>query len=67
LAAFDGSTATESRESTFDDPSAWQNLEAPRGVGTFDDFQRPFADTLQRLPQFIAGISTAEKIWRSQR
>src|SRR3979409_532272 len=51
-------TATEPRKSTFDDPSAGQNFEALRGVGTFDDFYRPFADALQRLAQFISVIST---------
>ena len=54
-------TTTEPRESTFDDPSAWQNFESLRRVGTFDDFYRPFADTLQRLPQFISGIAAIGK------
>ena len=35
-------TATEPCESSFDDPSARQNFEALRGVGAFDDFDRPF-------------------------
>jgi hypothetical protein len=30
-------------------PSAGQNFEALRRVGTFDDFYRPFADALQSL------------------
>ncbi len=51
-------TATEPCESTFDDPSAGQNFEALRRVGTFDDFYRPFADALQSLAQFISGITT---------
>jgi len=51
-------TATEPCESTFDDPSAGQNFEALRRVGTFDDFYCPFADTLQSLAQFISGITT---------
>src|SRR5258707_1140910 len=50
-----------SHASTFDDPSAWQNFEALRCVGTFDDFYRPFADTLQSLPQFPSGIPTIGK------
>jgi hypothetical protein len=54
-------TSTEPCESTFDDPSAWQNFEALRRVGTFDDFNRPFADTLQSLPQFISSIATIGK------
>src|ERR1700704_1172900 len=54
-------TAPEPRKSTFDDPSAGQNFEALRGVGTFDDFYRPFADALQRLAQFISGIATIGK------
>ena len=54
-------TATEPRKSTFDDPSAGQNFEALRGVGTFDDFYRPFADAIQRFAQFISGIATIGK------
>jgi hypothetical protein len=54
-------TATKPCESTFDDPSAWQNFEALRRVGTFDDFYRPCTDTLQSLPQFISGIATIGK------
>ncbi len=53
--------ATKPCESTFDDPSAWQNFEALRRVGTFDNFYHPFADTLQGLPQFISGIATIGK------
>jgi hypothetical protein len=51
-------TATEPCESTFDDPSAGQDFEALRHVGTFDDFYRPFANALQSLAQFISGIAT---------
>jgi hypothetical protein len=54
----ESATATEPCESTFDDPSAGQNFEALRRVGTFDDFYRPFADALQSLAQFISGITT---------
>src|SRR6202043_2407931 len=54
-------TATDPCESTFDDPSAWQNFKALRRVGTFDDFYRPFPDTLQSLAQFISGIATIGK------
>ena len=54
-------TATEPCESTFDDPSAGQNFEALRRVGTFDDLYRPFADALQSLAQFISGIATIGK------
>jgi len=54
-------TATEPCESTFDNPSAWQNFKALRRVGTFDDFYRPFPDTLQSLAQFISGIATIGK------
>jgi hypothetical protein len=50
-------TATKPCESTL----AWQNFEALRRVGTFDDFYLPFADTLQSLPQFISGIATIGK------
>ena len=51
-------TAAEPCESSFDDPSAWQNFEALRGVGTFDNFYRPFADALQSRAQFLSGIAT---------
>jgi hypothetical protein len=54
-------TATKPCESTFDDPSAGQNFKALRRVGTFDDFYRPFADTLQILAQFVSGIATVGK------
>ena len=54
-------TATEPCESTFDNPSAGQNFEALRRVGTFDDFYRPFADTLQSPAQFFSGIATIGK------
>jgi len=54
-------TATEPCESTFDNPSAWQNFEALRRVRTLDDFYRPFADALQSLAQFISSIATIGK------
>jgi hypothetical protein len=54
----EAATATEPCESSFDDPSAGQNFEAPGRVGTFDGLYRPFADTLERLPQLIAGVTT---------
>jgi len=54
-------TATEPRESTFDNPSAWQNFEALRRVRTLDDFYRPFADARQSLAQFISSIATIGK------
>ena len=54
-------TATEPCESAFDDPSARQNFEALRRVGTFDDFYRPFADARQSLAQFISSIATIGK------
>ncbi len=54
-------TTADPCKSSFDDPSAGQNFEALRRVGTFDDFYRPFADTLQSLAQFISGIATVGK------
>jgi hypothetical protein len=53
-------TATKPCENTFDDTFAWQNFEALRRVGTFDDSYCPFADTLS-LAQFIFGIATIGK------
>jgi hypothetical protein len=47
-------TATKPCESTFEDPSAWQNFEALRRVGTFDNFYFPFADRYLR-GLFVAG------------
>jgi len=54
-------TATEPCESTFDNPSAWENFEALRRVRTLDDFYRPFADARQSLAQFISSIATIGK------
>ena len=53
--------AAEPCESSFDDPSARQNFEALRGVGAFDDFDRPFAHALQRLTQFLPGIAAVSE------
>ena len=47
-------TATEPCESTFDDPSAGQNFEALRRVGTFDDFYRPFVNGGDKMCQMAA-------------
>ena len=40
-------TATEPTKSLFDEPSAWQNLEALCTVGPLDDFCLPFSDTFK--------------------
>ena len=49
--------AAEPCESSFDHPSAWQNFEPLRGVGTSDYFECPFTNTLQRLAQLLASIA----------
>ena len=53
--------AAEPCESSFDDPSAWEIFETPRRVGAFDDFDRPFAHTFQRLAQFLPGIAAVSE------
>jgi hypothetical protein len=65
LRACDSDRATQS---TIDDPSVvGQNFDAPRRVGPFDDFNGPFADAVQRLAQFISGITTIGKYVAQQR
>ena len=58
-------TATEPRESTFHDPSARQNFEAVRRAKRLM-ISIVHTDTLQSLSQFISGIATIGKEWRSQ-
>src|SRR3546814_11764939 len=38
-------------------PAAGQHLEAFRRAGPLDDFNRPFADLAQRLPELVASIA----------
>ena len=51
------SAASEPSEGTLDDPAARQNDEAFRQIGSFDDFDRPFAFTGECLSKFLAGVA----------
>ena len=44
-------------EGLLDDPVAGPELEALRGVGALNDFQRPRADPLEGAAQFRSGIA----------
>jgi len=66
LSAFDGflpilcqsAAATEPGERAFDNPPAWQYLEAFGGVRPFDDLQRPASEADKGTPQLWSGIAT---------
>lgn len=47
----------EPRDGPLDDPTAGQDFEAVCCVGTLDDRDHPFAQRLQGILQFLAGIS----------
>ena len=49
--------AVQPSEGSFDDPSARENDEALGCIGALDDFDSPFADPAQRLPELVSGIA----------
>lgn len=60
-----GQLASEPGESSLDDPSSRQNLEALGRVGALDDFDGPRAPVGQGLHQFFSGIAAVGE-WMAQ-
>lgn len=48
-------------QGSLDDPAARENHEALCGIGPLDDFEGPFADPAQRLPELFSGIAAIGK------
>ena len=67
--AFDGSlevlgepaTSVEPGKGSLDDPSTRQNLEAPGGIGSFDDLKSPAPEFAHGLLQLVASIGAVSK------
>ena len=53
----EAAVAVEPSEGAFDDPSAGQQDEAFRNVGSFDDFDCPVAGLSEGVLEFVAGIA----------
>src|SRR3546814_19133811 len=53
----EATVAAQPCEGPLDHPAAGQHLEAFRRAGPLDDFNRPFADLAQRLPELVASIA----------
>ncbi len=54
-------TPSEPREGAFNHPATRNDFEALRGIGAFDDLQRPAPDLLQRPLQLGSGITAIGK------
>ena len=48
--------SVEPCESALDDPAAGQEFEAFCPIGTLDDFERPLANTAQRILELVARV-----------
>ena len=53
----ESSAAAQPRECSFDNPAAWQKLEALGHVRTLDNFQGPCPFAFQRGAQFVARVA----------
>jgi hypothetical protein len=57
----EAAVAIEPSQCAFDDPATGQDDKPLCGIGSFDDFDGPFADPAQRLPELLSGIAAIGK------